>query len=154
MGPADAVEVLLNHGAQTFTQRDSRATPLHDAAKHDRIEILKRLLTADDAGKCLEHKNNTGDTPLWLALYHSHPKCAEILVNNGASLYVANNDGATVLHVAVSRDLYDFVKKNIRQFSPDEIESRNRWNDTPLVLAQRGGKHGIVELLTHRRDRA
>lgn len=56
-GREEAVEVLLDHGAQTFTQRDHGDTPLHAAAISGHIKILKRLLKAPDGGKCLEHKN-------------------------------------------------------------------------------------------------
>ena len=150
----EAVEVLLDHGAQTFTQRDLKGTPLHTAVKSNEIEVLKRLLKAHDAGKCLEHKNVWGDTPLWLALYHNHPEYAQILLDQGASLHVANNEGNTVLHVAVMKGFYDFLEENICQFCRDDIESRNRWNDTPLMIAQKQEKHRFVELFTRRRDQA
>ena len=150
-GHEKAVEVLLNHGAQTFTQRHGRGTTLHAAAKFNEIKVLKRLLKARDAGNSLEHVNATGDTPLWLALFHNHPDCARILLEEGASLHVANNHGNTVLHVAVMNGLYDFLQGYIDQFRRDEIQIRNLWNETPWTMAQRQGKH-FVELLARCRD--
>ncbi|KAL9121112.1 MAG: hypothetical protein Q9187_002336 [Circinaria calcarea] len=122
-GREEAVEVLLGYGAQVNTQQNwGGGTPLHAAVKGNKIKVLERLLGADDAGKCLEHKNRSGDTPLWLALFHKHFECAQILLNNGASLHIAENDGNAVLHVTVTRGLHDFLKENIRQFRRDDIQ--------------------------------
>ena len=154
-GREEAVEVLLSHGAQVFTQTTGFGrTPLHAAVRENQIKILERLLRADDAGKCLDHKHRFGETPLWFAFHHKRFECAQILLNKGASLHVANNDGNTILHIIVMEDLYDFLKENIRHFRRDEIESRNRLGDTPLMIAQRGGKHRFVRILEHRRDQA
>ena len=147
-GHEEAAQVLLDHGAQVLTQNEGKGTPLHIAARHNSVEVLGRLLKADDAGKCLEHKNQWGDTPLWLALHHSNRGCAQILIQKGASLHVANNDRMNLLHVAVENGLYDFLKENLHQFNRDEIESRNRWSDTPLTIAQRGNKHDFVRILS------
>lgn len=149
LGREEAVEVLLDRGAQTFTQRNSRNTTLHAAVRINEIKVLKRLLKTHDAGKCLEHKNMYGNTPLLYALLHHHPEHAQILLDERASLHVVNNDGNTVLHLAVFKGLYEFLENNnIRYFSRDEIESRNRWNDTVLMIAQKQGKYRFVKLLT------
>lgn len=150
-GHDEAVDVLLNHGAQVFTQQETGGTPLHGAAKGNKLQILKRLLEAPHAEKCLEHKNKTGDTPLWLALFHGHVECADVLLDRGASLHVANKDSMNILHVVVRKGLYDFLKRNIGKFNDAEFNSRNRWGDTPLTIAQREQKHRFIALL---RDRA
>ena len=145
----EAVDVLLKHGAQVFTQkRNIRATPLHSAARNGRLRILKRLLEAPDAKKCLEHKNTCGDTALWVAMFHRHPECADILLNQGASLHVANNYGDNVVHQAVLKSEYDFLKRNIHRFSREDFEHRNGSNRTPLVIAREQGKQNFVQLLT------
>ncbi|KAL8700695.1 MAG: hypothetical protein Q9201_005311 [Fulgogasparrea decipioides] len=146
-GHKEAVGVLLEHKAQVFTQANNKATPLHSAVRHHRPDILMRLLEARDAGKCLEHKNEWGYTPLWLALWLRHVDCAGILLNRGASIHVANNDDQNVLHVAVEKDLYDFLERNIHTFDLDEFGRRNRRGDTPLVIAEKQKKHNFVKLL-------
>ena len=147
-GNDETVEILLNHGALVFTQTNTGVTPLHDAAKNNRQRILRRLLTTPDASKCLEHRNMWGDTPLWFALNNLSPECAEILLNNGASLRVSNKNNQSVVHVTVMRNLYEFLKRHIHRFSPDDLESRNMWNHTPLQLAQYDQKPDFIELLT------
>ena len=150
-GRDKAVDVLLNYGAQVFTQWDAGGTPLHGAARLKKPQILKRLLKAPNAKKCLEHKNKTGDTPLWITLFHGTVECADVLLDRGASLHVANKDSMNILHVAVQNGLYEFLKRNIGRFNDAEFQSRNRWNDTPLTIAQKGKKDRFIALL---RDRA
>ena len=70
-----------------------------------------------------------------------------------ASLQVSNNDHKNVVHVAVEKNLYDFIKRNIDQLNWDDFESRNKWNDTPLMVAQKYGKRRFVELLMRHTDR-
>ena len=147
-GHKEAVDVLLDHRAQVLAQDKDKSTPLHCAAWRPRLHILKRLLEAPDAGKCLEHKNQWGDTPLWLALSNRHVDCANIFLNHGASIHVANNDDTFVLHLTVERDLYDFLEQNIHEFRSDEYGLRNRWGDNPLMIAEKQGKHNFAELLT------
>ena len=148
-GSVEAVDVLLKHGAQVFTQkRGIRATPLHSAARNGRPRILKRLLEAPDANKCLEHKNTCGDTALWVAMFHRHAECADILLNQGASLHVSNNVGDNVAHVAVRNGEYDFLKRNIHRFSRKDFESHDSLNRTPLMIANEHGKQNFVQLLT------
>ncbi|KAL8714063.1 MAG: hypothetical protein Q9225_006638 [Loekoesia sp. 1 TL-2023] len=150
-GHGELVDVLFKHGAQVFTQDNSRTTPLHMVAGKNGPQILKRLLEAPDAYSCLEHKNKWGDTPLWFALHHNYQlECADILLNKGASLHVANNGDWSVLHITVQKRLYDFLERNIHHFTRDDIESRDKQGDTPLMIARKQGKHRFVELLTRR----
>lgn len=151
-GRKEAVQVLLAHGAQVFTQSNEKGTPLHGAVQFNRVEVLEQLLRANDAGKCLEHKNQWGDTPLWIAVFHNHPECAQALVQKQASVHVANNDGQTVLHLVIQNELYGFLEKNKDLFNRQDINARNRWNRTPLMVAQKQKRHRFVKLLTSLRD--
>lgn len=71
--------------------------------------------------------------------------------DKGVSLPVVKVN-ANILHVAVENNCYIFLEDNIDEFSLDEIESRNRWDDKPLMIAQKQGKHKFIELLTSHRD--
>ena len=154
MGPRGSCRSPSGSWAQTFTQRDHGDTPLHAAAISGHIKTLKRLLKAPDAGKCLEHKNKWGNTPLWLAVTHSHLESAQTLLEEGASLHVANNTGVTVIHVAIRVGLYDFLKEHLSKLRRDDFETRNSWDETPLQAARAQKKPEFVDLLTSHLDQA
>ena len=149
------VDVLLEHGAQVFTQNVFGGTPLHAAAINGHSRIIEQLLVkAPDARECLEYKGSFGKSPLFLAVLHCKVDCALILLKNRASLHVVNDGGDNVIHIAVQKDLYDFLKETINQFKKEEFQSRNRWNETPLMIAQKEKKRRFVELLTPYTDRS
>jgi len=45
-------------------------------------------------------KDNSGNTPLHVALMNKHFKIAQILVENGSSISMMNNEGHPPLHYA------------------------------------------------------
>ncbi|KAL9596846.1 MAG: hypothetical protein Q9219_005516 [cf. Caloplaca sp. 3 TL-2023] len=147
-GHEKAVNVLLDHGAQVYTLGDTGGTPLHAAAQQNLPQILRRLLRAPGGSQCVERKNQSGATPLWMALFGGSIECAEILRQHGVSLHVANNDGNNVVHVAVMKDRYGFLERNIGRFRRDEFRSRNRWGDTPLMIARKEQRRRLIKLLT------
>lgn len=142
------VKILLDHvpKAQVFTQSNTGDTPLHIAATRDK-ELMEVLLNAEDSTKCLEHKNQLGETPVWLAVRHKNIEGFRILKERGASLSVADNNKDNLLHLVAQQRLYDFLNQNLHAFNASDIEERNRWNDTPLTIADRGGYLDITGLL-------
>ena len=84
----DVVVVLLAQKAQVFTQRTEavqaspmtdRQTPIHSAAQYGYKNILELLLEANDASKCLRHKDWAGLTPIELACKNGKSECEQIL---------------------------------------------------------------------------
>ena len=142
------VEVLLGHApkAQVFTQSNSGDTPVHKAATlgHKALELL---LSTQDSSRCLDHKNEFGETPVWIALRHQNFEGFRRLKERGASLSIADNNRENLLHIAVRFQLDDFLSQNLHAFDASKIEERNRWNDTPLTLADRMGHSDIARLL-------
>lgn len=136
----EAAQLLLDKGAQLFTLNELKETPLHQAARDGRIKVLPTLLNADGFGKCLEHKNNWRETLMWLAVHHNRPHFAQILIDNGASIHVTNCEGMNVLERVVKLNLLDFWDKNLQLFGRGDVENRNRWNQTPLDIAQDMGR--------------
>lgn len=146
-GCEENVDILLSHEAQVFSQADIQDTPVHAAARCNNPRILKRLLQASDAVKCLEHKDIHGCTPLWVAVFRGHMECANILLDHKASLHVSNVKRVNVLQLAIDRDFFDFVKQHRDKFGADDFENRNIWDQTPLMIAQNRGKQRFVDLI-------
>ncbi|KAL8779153.1 MAG: hypothetical protein Q9213_007079 [Squamulea squamosa] len=142
------VKILLDHvpRAQVFTQCNTGDTPIHKAISLD-LGLLELLLTAEDSTSCLEHKNQHGETPVWLVLRHERFQAFRVLKERGASLRVGNSDQDNLLHLVSRQRLYDFLNHNLHAFDAADIEARNRWNDTPLTIADRSEYPEIADLL-------
>ena len=142
------IEVLLDHEpkVQVFTQSNSGDTPIHRASIHGH-KALELLLNSEDSNKCLEHKNQLGQTPVWLALRHKNFEGFRRLKERGASLTVADNNKDNLLHIVAHEQLDDFLNQSLHAFDASKIEERNRWNDTPLTIAERNGNSDIASLL-------
>ena len=139
---------LLNSSprAQVYTQCNTRDTPLHEAVKTC-DELLDLLLNADDSSKSLDCKNQVGETPIWVALHCERFEAFRILQERGASLCVYNSDLDTLLHLVARQKLYKFLNETLYAVEASDIEKRNRWNDTPLTIADRNGSTEIATLL-------
>ena len=126
---------------------DRSNTLLHVAVLQNSLDILERLLRADDVRDCLELKNASGQTALQYALEINNLKCAEFLASAGASLNTWDNRRENIAHLAVRKDLYQFLKVVLPVFRPRILEMTNRLNETPLDLARRLSKHRFISLL-------
>lgn len=92
----DCVELLLHHGADINGTDDIGYTPLHLSARRGNYETMKKLLENGAIVNFTERGtiiHNTGQKtklgftttePLNLAIQNYQPKCAELLLQNGA----------------------------------------------------------------------
>ena len=75
-GDTQAIQALLNSGADVNAQGEDQYTPLHEAVAQGHVEAV-RLLIAANARKDL--KNEHGDTPLHLAELLGRVEISKIL---------------------------------------------------------------------------
>ena len=116
-GDKARVTALLQENPDLVNSRDKFGnTPLHMAAKHDRVGIAELLLAngADVNARNIDlnrvpRTENNGESPLTLALQsYQHKEMMELLLTHGAEVNVLLPNGNTPLHIAVQRDLpYD-----------------------------------------------
>ncbi len=82
-GRYDTLRFMLDHGADPNT-RDHRygagTTPLHCAARHDRLKAAKLLL---DFGADVNSKTDDGITPLDMTEYSKKQKVVRLLLSHG-----------------------------------------------------------------------
>lgn len=74
-------------------------TPLHYAAKRNRLEQVKLLLKK---GAVIDIKNRFGYTPLYHAVRSGHTSMVKLLLEKGADINISSNSGKTALHLSVS----------------------------------------------------
>ena len=118
------------------------ATPLWLAANFAQPEIIG-LLTA--AGASVDATANDGTTPL-MAAFGRNPAAAlaaaRRLVEDGAQVNAADEDGDTALHRAASSGFDEIIR--LLAANGARLEPRNKQGQTPLMLtrARRSGPGG------------
>ena len=98
----DAVQKLLNHGADVNAQDNDGDAALHGVAKSGNLEILDMLL---DKKADPNLKNKLGGTPLMWAAVFGHENATQRLLERGADPSLKDVDGMTAL---------DWAEKNKR----------------------------------------
>ncbi|KAG9153189.1 hypothetical protein Leryth_020593 [Lithospermum erythrorhizon] len=91
-----------------FVQMQMGQTPLHVSAGHNKVEIMKFLLSWQGPEKVnLEAKNMYGETPLHMAAKNGCNEAAKVLLSHGAFIEARANNGMSPLHLAVWNSLRD-----------------------------------------------
>ncbi|KAG1664973.1 hypothetical protein FOA52_001985 [Chlamydomonas sp. UWO 241] len=154
-GHADICSALLGKGASIEAQNTKGNTPLLFAAWEGRTDACSALL---DHGANIEaaSEGSVGRTALLLACYHGHPECASMLLDRGASLTAVDNNGATALHCAVSKNRVDMVPVLLaaaaQQGCLSWLKAQTTEDQTPQQKAEADGLTEIAALLTDSDD--
>ena len=115
---------------------------LHQASsKGDKAPILQHIENGSD----LNTKDNSGWTPLHLAIQYNQMEIAILLVNHGADLKAENNERKTPLHLAVQVESKELTKTLLQKGA--EINAKDERGFTPLHVATDFGNLELVVLL-------
>lgn len=137
-------KMLLKNGARLLPSQHLLSFTIRNQMKD-----MTRLLIL--AGENVNGRDPIGWTPLLLAIHKRDITTLEYLIAHGARI----NENAYVLkelHVAVQQsESIDAFKKIFRILTRHgvEIDSLNKWGETPLCLAMLMEKYRIAEYLIH-----
>lgn len=95
-----ATEMLLMLGANPDIQDFKGKTPLHLAAKRNRIHSACEFLQIGDANPNIQ--DNMGNAPLHYAIMHNHARLTYLLLKNGALENIPNNLDITAQELAAT----------------------------------------------------
>lgn len=139
----DAVQLLLDRGADISTTLDDGAGALHLAVNID--ATILGLLIARGNGANSEHRADRGWTPLLLAIYRQCNDAVQLLINIGADINATLDDGSGAMHLALreydATVFHSLLTRGINCFSPDN------YCTTPLCLACGRGLEDVVQRL-------
>jgi len=102
----DIVKELIARAADITVANHNGVTPLHLAASINDIEILKRIIDTHLAERDdLNAQDNRGNTALHHAAEGGYANAVILLLNNGASSTIRNDDRLTAYDIANSPEL-------------------------------------------------
>ena len=95
----EAIQLIINNGANVNTQNNDGIAPLHLAAYIENVDILL------ENGARINITDNNGNTPLHVLASEGddYNDIIEHLLLNGADKSIKNNNGETPLDIAISR---------------------------------------------------
>ena len=119
--------------------------PIHVAVLHVLKPLMLELLRLDP--QCLNLQTSDGRTPLHIALENNHEEILEFLIQQGASLKIADERGRTPLHVAIESGseiavtLLVTAGANVNVIQSDggtpiSVAVENRWDSLASFLSQ------------------
>ncbi len=134
-GDINEVKDFLNKGIDPNIKNKDGYYPLALACWHDWIEIIKILLNHGANPNLTNGKFE--QTPLQLLctefIHSESVKCAEILINSGASCNVQAIDGSIPLHNISHGFHYKMVKLLIKKTDLDRVDKKGR---TPAFYSE------------------
>jgi ankyrin repeat protein len=144
-GFGDIVLELIRRGADVNVQDISEVTPLHYAARKNKIETAKILL---DAGANVNAKNIFGN-PLIDAAMNGHLEMVKLLLSHGADLKCKGQGSWwTALDYACFKGNLSIVRVLLEHGA--EINTYDSTKSTPLHHAASGGHLEVVRLLINK----
>lgn len=150
-GMTDAATLLIDRGADVSVKTKDKRTALHMAVRSR--SITDKLL---EHGAFIDAKDIKGCTPLYLASKEGTAEAAALLIDRGADVAIAAEDGRTPLHMALSRGKDGLeIAKRLLNYVPDVgghnpyVNAMAKDNATPLHVAAEYGPLEAVKMLLH-----
>ncbi|KAF5026432.1 hypothetical protein F66182_1497 [Fusarium sp. NRRL 66182] len=153
-----AVQLLVSRGADSSARGRDGRFPLHIAAIEGFVEAIQVMLDANANVVCEDDRNYT---PLHFACREGHLDAARLLIDHaaergrchvvkqllssGADPRAVDEDGMTVLHLAVLGNSLATAQTLLDQSI--DIESRDRYGATALVAAVLHNRAELASLL-------
>jgi ankyrin repeat protein len=129
----DVIKLLVSNGADINAKDEGGQTPLQKAVFHGDKNVVDFLIAQG------------AEIGIHLAAYIGNYAKVKSLIEKGADPNSRNNDGDSVLDLAVSGGHKEIAKLLID--SGANLNAKNRMGQTPLHIAARTGYKDIAELL-------
>lgn len=139
-GHLAACEILLQAGAKKAAASKYNGNALHAAVRSGKLEVVQRFICPE----LLESQDNSGNTPLLLAIESGHKEIAQVLLKAGADKNAKSKDGRNILHMAAQSGKVELVNAVFQQ---KLLESQDNLGNTPLLSALMRGHKEASEIL-------
>ncbi|ELR11169.1 ankyrin 2,3/unc44, putative [Acanthamoeba castellanii str. Neff] len=147
-GHGDIVTMLLEANAAVNASRKDGVSPLHIAAQNGHRHVCQ-LLMANPHGEKAEvnaRDQKLGMTPVFSASETGHGDIVMSLIDQGADIHLAREDGVTPLWVACFKNHPEVVRHLLDKGAQVEVCETNTLL-TPLCVAAKAGSWEICSML-------
>ena len=130
-GNTSIIETLMKNGANIESVDENGNNAFHYVINSKKPEEMVTFLLSERVD--LEHKNDSGESPLYAAIKNGSITQAAILIKNGADTKTLDNLNQNLYFAAVtsqSKATLDFVKNYNK-----DVNAVNSNGDTPLLLS-------------------
>ncbi|CAH1255376.1 TRPA1 [Branchiostoma lanceolatum] len=152
-GHPQAVELLLQKGADAEIKDEEQAAPIHTAVETGQVECLKALLHHPDRVN-VNLPGHGGAIPLHYAAWADRKQCMKLLIENGALPCLRCDRGSTSIHMAAMKACsgtleYLMELAEEKGYKREMLLSfKNKQDQMPLHAAVNGGnKEAVVRLI-------
>ena len=148
-GHTNAVNVLLQYGANVAHTDKSGRTALHFAAgsSDNSCEILRCLI---ENGTDIDKGRNDNQIPLMVAAQKGHVSVATFLIEHGANVDLQDENGNTALHHTLYGSDVSCEILSCLTGSGADVNGVNKVKHTPLMIAaKRGHLNALTLLIKH-----
>ncbi|XP_071099698.1 ankyrin repeat domain-containing protein 50-like [Haliotis cracherodii] len=143
-GHRELFDFLVSKGCDLSVVDGNGDDILHVTCIGGNVDICKYLLSKDIVG--IESRGQYNRTPVMTAANQGHRELFEFLVSKGCDLSVVDGNGDDILHVTCLGGNVDICKYLLSQ-DVVGIESRGRYNRTPVMTAASTGHRELFEFL-------
>lgn len=140
-GNVEAINVLLEAGADVNARNEDGGTPLHSAAARGHAKAVKRLLKE---GADVNAKNKSGVTPLHVGA-RKYPYLAMVLLEAGADVHAKDEAGGTPLHHAAYFGRVKIARVLLKAGA--DVHAKDEAGRTALHWAALGGHADVAGAL-------
>ncbi|VDN53222.1 unnamed protein product [Dracunculus medinensis] len=111
-GNIEFVKECIKNSVSVNSLDKSGSTALYWASHGGHTNIVEMLVTVPNI--CISAQNKLGDTALHAAAWKGYADCVRLLLNNGASTNLKNNDRKRPIDVARNVDCYALIQLAMR----------------------------------------